>query len=76
MSRTLQIEKLAFGGEGFGHLDGKACFVPFTAPGDLAGIRVVQEKSSYCRGELESLITPSAERVMPPCPVFGMCGGC
>lgn len=76
MIRTLQIDKLAFGGEGFGHLDGKACFVPFTAPGDLAGIRIVQEKSSYCRGELESLIQPSAERVIPPCPVFGICGGC
>ena len=76
MNRTLQIDKLAFGGEGFGHLDGKACFVPFTAPGDLASIRIVQEKSSYCRGELEQIIEPSAERVMPPCPVFGVCGGC
>ncbi len=76
MNPTVQIDKLTFGGEGFGQLDGKACFVPHTAPGDLARIRIVQEKSSYCRGELLELITPSSERVTPPCPVFGRCGGC
>ncbi|MCM2357249.1 MAG: 23S rRNA (uracil(1939)-C(5))-methyltransferase RlmD [Geobacteraceae bacterium] len=73
---TIHIEKLAFGGAGLGHLAGKVCFVPFTAPGDTARIRVKSEKRSYQEGELRELLTPAPERVVPPCPVFGSCGGC
>jgi 23S rRNA (uracil1939-C5)-methyltransferase len=73
---TIKIEKIAFGGAGIGYADGKVCFVPFTAPGDLAKVRVKSEKSSYLEGELIELVEPSSFRVPPPCPVFGVCGGC
>lgn len=72
----VQIEKLAFGGAGFGRLDGKACFVPYTAPGDVAEITIAKNKSSYIEGVLNKLITPSVLRCKPVCPVFGNCGGC
>ncbi|QWV99290.1 23S rRNA (uracil(1939)-C(5))-methyltransferase RlmD [Geomonas nitrogeniifigens] len=70
------IESLCYGGAGFGRVDGKACFVPFTAPGDRARIRVVKDKRSFLEGELAELVEPSALRVAPACPVFGECGGC
>jgi 23S rRNA (uracil1939-C5)-methyltransferase len=73
---VVKIEKLAFGGAGFGRIDGKACFVPFTSPGDTAKIRVNVEKRSYLQGELSELLEPSVRRVVPGCPVFGKCGGC
>jgi 23S rRNA (uracil1939-C5)-methyltransferase len=73
---VVAIEKMAFGGAGFGHCDGKACFVPFTAPGDEAVIRTRREKRSYLEGELVALRTSSPLRTDPPCPVFGECGGC
>jgi 23S rRNA (uracil1939-C5)-methyltransferase len=72
----VKIDKMAFGGSGFGHIDGKACFVPFTAPGDLARITVKIEKRSYLEAELTEILEPSQLRVEPPCPVFGSCGGC
>ncbi len=72
----LNVEKMAFGGAGFGRVAGKACFVPFAAPGDIARIRIVTEKSSYIKGELVSLETPSSARVAQTCPIFGSCGGC
>jgi 23S rRNA (uracil1939-C5)-methyltransferase len=72
----LKVEKLAFGGAGFGRVDGKACFVPFTAPGDLARIRITSEKSSFIKGELIELETASSTRVTQSCPIFGSCGGC
>lgn len=72
----LQIDKLAYGGSGFGRLDGKACFVPFTAPGDLIEVRIEKSKSSYSEGIVEELLHPSHHRAPPPCPVFGVCGGC
>ncbi|WP_243373954.1 23S rRNA (uracil(1939)-C(5))-methyltransferase RlmD [Geotalea sp. SG265] len=70
------IEKLANGGAGFGRCDGKAFFVPFTAPGDVALVRTTVEKSSYAEGALIDLLTTSNQRVAPPCPIFGVCGGC
>uniref|UniRef100_A0A831U2N7 TRAM domain-containing protein n=1 Tax=Geobacter metallireducens TaxID=28232 RepID=A0A831U2N7_GEOME len=73
---TVRIESLAFGGAGFGRVEGKACFVPFTAPGDLARIRITQAKPSYLEGEAVELLETSPRRVTPPCPVFGACGGC
>jgi 23S rRNA (uracil1939-C5)-methyltransferase len=73
---VVKIEKMVFGGAGFGHLDGKACFVPFTLPGDVARIRIKVAKRSFLEGELLELIDPSDRRVIPPCPVFSKCGGC
>ncbi len=70
------IEKMAFGGAGFGRFEGKACFVPFSAPGDEATIRVKTDKRSYLEGELVKLITASPQRTQPNCPIFGHCGGC
>ena len=70
------IERMCYGGAGFGRVAGKACFVPFSAPGDQARIRVVKEKRSYLEGELLELDVVSPLRVDPPCPLFGSCGGC
>lgn len=70
------IDKLCYGGAGLGRLDGKACFVPFTAPGDVARIRIVKDKRSFVEGEVVRLDVASPLRVAPPCPAFGVCGGC
>ena len=70
------IERMCYGGAGFGRVEGKACFVPFTAPGDRVRIRVVKEKRSYLEGEVLEVISPAPVRVTPPCPLFGVCGGC
>jgi len=70
------IDKMAFGGAGIGRVNGKICFVPFTAVGDTVKIRIKTEKKSYCEGEVLEIVEPSPLRVNPPCPVFGKCGGC
>lgn len=72
----VQIEKLAFGGNGVGRSDGKVCFVPFSCPGDELRVRTVSEKRSYLTARIEEIVTPSPYRVVPPCPLFGSCGGC
>jgi len=72
----LTIERLAFGGSGVGRLEGKVCFVPFSAPGDRLTVRVTKEHRSWLEGELVELLEPSAQRTTPLCPSFGQCGGC
>jgi len=73
---NLIIDRLAFGGSGFGRLDGKACFVPYTAPGDNVDITVTKNRSSYLEGAVSRVVLPADCRVAPRCPVFGICGGC
>lgn len=70
------IEKLVYGGDGLAHIGTQAVFVPFAAPGDQARIRITTVERSYARGVIEELLSPSPLRRTPPCPHFGVCGGC
>lgn len=70
------IEKLAFGGSGVCRINGKVCFVPFSCPGDEVRLSITSEKRSFCTAEISELVVASPSRVVPPCPLFGRCGGC
>ncbi len=73
----LRIDGLAAGGDGVGRdADGRVVFVPFAAPGDRLRVRVVEERARFARAEIDAVVEASADRVTPPCPVFGTCGGC
>ena len=74
---TLRIERLSSDGSGVAHsADGEAVFVPGTAPGDEARVRIVKDCGRYAFGILDELLTPSPDRVSVDCPVAGPCGGC
>ena len=72
----LKIEKLVYGGRGLGRLNGRAVFVPFTAPGDIVLVEEKSRKSGYSEAEVVKILERSRERVEPLCPYFGKCGGC
>lgn len=71
-----KVETLAFGGRGIVRLDGMVVFIPFALPDDLIKFRIVDKKSSYATGEILEILEPSPYRIEPPCPHFGICGGC
>ena len=74
---TLRIERLSSDGSGVAHsADGEAIFVPGTAPGEEARVRIVKDYGRYAFGILDELLTPSPDRVPVDCPVAGPCGGC
>ena len=74
---TLRIERLSSDGSGVAHsADGEAVFVPGTAPGDEARVRIVKDCGRYAFGILDELLTPSLDRIPVDCPVAGPCGGC
>lgn len=72
----MTIDDLAFGGEGVGRVDGYVVFVRGGIPGDRVRVRVTETRARYGRGVVESVESPSAQRVQAPCPYFGRCGGC
>ena len=73
---TLQIEDIAFGGEGIGRVNDFVVFVPFVAPGERVEVELTEVKKRFARGRLLQVLEPSAERVAPACRYFGECGGC
>lgn len=73
---SLQIHDVAFGGKGVARHEGKVVFVPFTIPGESVTARVLRQKKKFAEAELVSVQQPSPDRVEPPCPYFGLCGGC
>jgi 23S rRNA (uracil1939-C5)-methyltransferase len=78
MGRTVQITltDMAHGGDAVGRYDGQVVFVPLALPGETVTVSMEQSKSSYARASVVSVDDASPERVTPPCPVFGQCGGC
>jgi 23S rRNA (uracil1939-C5)-methyltransferase len=70
------IEKLIYGGEGLAHHEGSTVFVPFVLPGEQVEAAPVEQKKKFVRARLSKALSPSPERVAPPCPHFGICGGC
>jgi 23S rRNA (uracil1939-C5)-methyltransferase len=80
MSDTLvrvEITSMAAGGDGVGRAEGMVVFVPRSAPGDVAQVRIRPAKR-FARGTLASLEVASPLRVDPPCEhyVADRCGGC
>ncbi|ACK68019.1 RNA methyltransferase, TrmA family [Rippkaea orientalis PCC 8801] len=72
----LEITDLSNSGDGVGHFDGRAIFVPDTVTGDRALVRLLRLKQQYAYGKLQKLLTPSNYRIRPSCIVADKCGGC
>ncbi len=74
---TLDIDGIAAGGDGVGRVDGMAVFVPRAAVGDRLTVNLTRSKR-FARGVIHEVVSPSSERVIPPCVHYtaDRCGGC
>ncbi len=72
----IKIESAAYGGKGIGFVNGKACFVPNTAPGDEILARIIKKRTSHLEAKLIEVTHPSANRIKPLCSHASDCGGC
>lgn len=73
---TLEIEGLTHDGRGVGHHNGKAVFIEDTVPGDTIEAITTKSHTNFDEARCVKLVTPSAERTEPFCPVYEQCGGC
>ena len=89
---TLTITNLAHDGRGVAtygdascpnaseHIEekhGKKVFVSFALPAETVGVKITGSRKSLEEGDaIEVLTNPNPERTTPPCPHFGVCGGC
>ena len=79
----LRIEKAVYGGDGLARIPvdeiasgGKTVFVAGTLPGELVEASIATDRRSFSTGELDAILEPSPERVVPGCEYVPGCGGC
>lgn len=72
----LEIESLDLDANGVARNDGKVVFVRGALTGETVTARIVRRKPKYDVAEVDTIERASAQRVLPRCPNFGICGGC
>jgi len=86
MKIRAKIKALGYGGSFVGEViaagdtpdprAGKKVFVREVTPGEIVDVEIVKEEQKFILGRLAEVVTPSPNRTPPPCPKFGICGGC
>lgn len=82
----VDVERVAHGGHFVGRIppadgsDGRSrvVFIRHALPGERVRVEITAEEKSFLRGDAVEVLTPSADRVEPPCPLAHPdgCGGC
>ena len=73
----LEVESLDLEAQGVAHdAQGKVVFIEGALPGEQVQVEITRRKPQWERGRMTARRRDSAFRVTPPCPHFGVCGGC
>jgi 23S rRNA (uracil1939-C5)-methyltransferase len=72
----LDIDSLAYGGNGVARLNGFVVFVRRGLPGDRVRARVTKVKRNHAEALAVEVLEPGAARVEAPCAHYPACGGC
>jgi 23S rRNA (uracil1939-C5)-methyltransferase len=72
----ITVEKLVHGGTGLARLDsGQAVFVAGVLPGERAVVTLRRKRKGFFEADLAEIITPSRDRIEPPCKGETQCTG-
>lgn len=69
-------QKLVYGGEALGHYEGRTVLVTGALPGERLQAEEVRTSKGVVHARPLRVLEAAPERVDPPCPYFGRCGGC
>jgi 23S rRNA (uracil1939-C5)-methyltransferase len=72
----LDVESLAYGGNGVARLNGYVVFVRRGLPGDRVRARVTKVKRNFAEALVEQVLEAGPKRVDAPCQHYPACGGC
>ncbi|MPZ22553.1 MAG: 23S rRNA (uracil(1939)-C(5))-methyltransferase RlmD [Dehalococcoidia bacterium] len=72
----VDTEDIAYEGQAVARANGEVVLVEQAIPGERLSVRVESRRRGLWRARPLAVIEASANRVEPPCPYFGACGGC
>lgn len=70
------VRDLSRFGEGIVATEAGQVFVPGVLPGERVALGAVRKQGKVMRTDRVRVLDPSSQRVEPPCPIAGRCGGC
>jgi len=70
------IDNLSHEGRGVARVDGKAVFVEGALAGESVRFKYTRTKRRHAEGQVEDVLTASADRVEAACAHYAICGGC
>jgi len=76
MSFELTATKLIYGGDALGYHAGRTVLVPRVLPGERVEVEPVRSAKGVVHARPLQVLQAAPQRVDPPCPYFGRCGGC
>lgn len=75
-THEVTITRLGLRGDGIGVSPDGPLYVAGALPGETVRARVGVKRADGFAASLEEILDASPDRVEPPCPHFGTCGGC
>ncbi|MCI1646972.1 MAG: 23S rRNA (uracil(1939)-C(5))-methyltransferase RlmD [Bacteroides sp.] len=72
----ITITDVAAEGKAIAKVNDLVVFVPYVVPGDIVDLQIKKKKHHYAEAEAVKFHKYSAERAVPFCEHFGVCGGC
>ena len=76
MLEKLLVEDYAAEGKSLARVEGKVIFIEKVVPGDVVDVLLLKNKKDWAEGVPLQIHSFSADRVVPFCSHFGVCGGC
>ena len=72
----VRVEKLVYGGEGLGRMDGQVVLIPYVLPGEEVAVETQRVKNGLLRAVRADVTEAAEHRIAPRCEYFEGCGGC
>src|SRR5215218_7528095 len=72
----LDVDSLAYGGNGVARLNGFVVFVRRGLPGDRVRARITKVKRSHAEALAVDVLRAGPDRIEAPCAHYPACGGC
>jgi 23S rRNA (uracil1939-C5)-methyltransferase len=74
---TLRLSDMTFEGGAIGRDEsGETVFADYGLPGETVVVEVQRRRAGVSLGRVVEVLSPSDDRIAPPCTYFGECGGC
>jgi 23S rRNA (uracil1939-C5)-methyltransferase len=72
----ITITEIGARGDGLADHGGRRVYVPLTVPGDRISVLLDEPRGDGIAARLLDILQPGLDGAEPPCPHFGVCGGC
>lgn len=73
---TGRVLRLVNGGQGLIHHEAGTVLVNDVMPGETVLFTIREHAKGICWADLAKVLEPHPQRITPPCPLSGTCGGC